>query len=166
MKYLIIISSLLSFLSSLAQSNYMDVGDIPFNNLIDDENFKLCDEYNIKQYYSRYSSDTPAGYLGEKRELEKPFFEGYKYQIIESENGYITIRFIVNCYGQSDRFRIEEMDFSYQPKKFDPKICSQLLKITKQLKDWIPRNGNNQSYDFYQYLTFKIKNGQIIKILP
>jgi len=166
MKYLIIVLVLFSFQSSLAQNNYMNVGDIQFNASIDNKDFKVCDENNIKQYYSRYSSDNPAGYKGEKRNIEQPFLKAYKYPISKNQTGYITIRFLVNCHGESDRFRVEEMDFKYNSKVFNSKISSQLLNITKQLKDWIPRNGNNQNYDFYQYLTFKIKSGQIIKILP
>jgi len=135
MKYSIIIFALLLFRSSLAQNKYIDVGDIQFNTSTDNVNFKMCDENNIKQYYSRYSSDNPAGYKGEKRNMEKPFLQNYKYPISKTQNGYITIRFIVNCYGESDRFRVEEMDFSYQSKKFNSKISSQLLNITKQLKN-------------------------------
>ncbi len=58
------------------------------------------------------------------------------------------------------------MDFDYKSKKFDSKIKNQLLAIVKNLDGWIPRKKNNQNLDYYQYLTFKIENGQIIKILP
>lgn len=58
------------------------------------------------------------------------------------------------------------MNFAYKPFKFDPKISEQLTEIVKGLNGWIPRKGRSRNYDFYQYLTFKIENGQIVKILP
>lgn len=163
-KSILIVLTILA--SSCFQHDYKDVGDIPFDQEIDDKNFKICNELNIKQYYVRSSSDLPPTYKEEKRGLEKAIFSKYKFPQSEKENGYLTIRFIINCKGKTGRFRIEEMDFGYKPHKFDKKITDQLLEIVKNLKDWIPRKSNGENLDFYQYLTFKIKNGQIVKILP
>lgn len=157
---------ILILMISCTQNEYKDVGDIPFDEEMDDDNFQICDESNIKQYYVRKSSDIPPSYKGEKRGLERAIISQYNFPQSEQEDGYITIRFIVNCNGETGRFRIEEMDFAYKTKKFDPKISTQLLKVVKSLKEWIPRKGKNTAYDFYQYLTFKIENGQIVKILP
>ena len=146
--------------------SYQNVGDIPFDKLKDNISFKICDEANIKQYYVRKSSDKPSSYLGEKKGLENTILDKYFFPKTEKENGYLTLRFIVNCKGESGRFRVEEMDYKFKPFNFDKKITEQLLKIVKNLNKWIPRRGENKEFDFYQYLTFKIKNGQIIKILP
>jgi hypothetical protein len=143
-----------------------NVGDIPFDKEMDDDSFQVCNEQYIKQYYVRYSSDTPPGYKGEKRGLENAIKNKYQMENSEGEDGYLTIRFIVNCKGKTGRYRIEEMDFAYKPKKFDRKISSQLLGIVKNLNEWTPRKDKNTVYDFYQYLTFKINDGQIVKILP
>ena len=153
-------------ITSCSQNEYKNVGDIPFDKKIDDINFKICDESNIKQYYVRKSSDTPPNYKDEKRGLEKAILNKYNFPKTEKENGYVTIRFIVNCNGKTGRFRIEEMNFTYQSKKFDSKISSQLFEIVRNLNEWVPRKDKNTEYDFYQYLTFKIENGQIIKVLP
>ena len=151
---------------SCSQNDYKNVGDIPFDKEMDDENFQLCNERNIKQYYVRKSSDIPPSYKGEKRGLEKAILSKYSFPQSEKENGYVTIRFIVNCNGETGRFRIEEMDFTYKTKNFDTKISNQLFEIVENLNEWIPRKDKNTTYDFYQYLTFKIEKGQIVKILP
>jgi len=160
---LIIISILVV---SCSQEEYKDVGDISFDEQIDDVNFKLCNESKIKQYYVRRSSDTPPSYKGEKRGLEKAILSSYDFPQSEKENGYVTIRFIVNCEGKTGRFRLEEMNFDYEPQKFDEEITNQLLEIVKDLSDWIPRKSSGENLDFYQYLTFKIEKGQLTKILP
>lgn len=166
MKKIIPIIITILIISSCFQDDYKDVGDIPFNTEMDDENFNICNEGNIKQYYVRRSSDTPPSYKGEKRGLEKAVFSKYRFLESEKENGYVTIRFIVNCEGKTGRFRMEEMDFAYKPQKFDVKITSQLLEIVKKLNGWTPRKRNGNNLDFYQYLTFRIEKGQITKILP
>lgn len=147
--------------------NQQDVGDIPFDPATDDPDFEICGpENSVKQYYVRGSSHTPAGYVGEKRALEKAFLEQYDYPVSGGEDGYITIRFVVNCRGASGRFRVEQMGFDYQPRDFDPELVRQLLEITRGLDGWIPISREGKPYDFYQYLTFKVRKGQIEKILP
>ncbi|MCB0546926.1 MAG: hypothetical protein KDD19_05010 [Phaeodactylibacter sp.] len=149
------------------QGHQQDVGDIPFDQAMDGPEFKLCGhESSTKQYYVRGSSLLPAGYKGEKRALEKAVLEQYAFPVSASENGYVTIRFVVNCRGESGRFRVEQMDFNYQPVRFDPGLVQQLLEITRKLDGWIPVGRDGRTYDFYQYLTFKVRNGQIEKILP
>ncbi len=165
MRYLPLL--ILLFLAGCFQdTSYKNVGDIPLDPLQDDPNFMICSEKLIKQYYVRYSSDDPPRYRGEKRAMENTIREKYNFPETTGENGFLTIRFIVNCKGKSGRFRIEEMDANYQPKKFDSKISHQLLEITKALDGWTPRRRGTREYDFYQYLTFKIIHGQIIEILP
>ena len=151
---------------SCSQEERNNVGDIPFDEQIDDKNFNPCNERKIKQYYVRRSSDTPPSYKGEKRGLEREILNRYQFPETEKENGYVTIRFIVNCKGETGRFRTEEMDFAYKTNIFDKKITGQLLEIVKNLNGWIPRTSGGERLDFYQYLTFKIEKGQIVKILP
>lgn len=151
---------------SCSQNDYKNIGSIPFDKERDDANFQICNEKNIKQYYVRSSHDIPANFKGEKRALEQAILSKYRFPESEKEDGYLTIRFIVNCKGATGRFRIKEMGFDYKTKKFDPKIVNQLLEIVKSLEDWIPRKGKIVVYDFYQYLTFRIENGQIVEILP
>jgi len=163
-----IILLLVAFIVGCQDEKFKAVGNIAPNLEIDSPLFELCNESLIKEYYIRRSSDIAPNYKGEKRGLEKEILDAYSYPIDTSQNGYITIRFIINCRGESGRFRTEEMDSKLRPTDFEKGISSQLLNIVKGLNHWVPRkrSSGNKSYDFYQYLTFKIQNGQIIQILP
>jgi len=158
--------ALLTFLIACQTDNYKSVGDIPHDNSLDETEFKVCNENRIKQYYVRRSSDTAPSYKGEKGGMENEILSKYTNPENSSESGYLTIRFLVNCKGEAGRFRMEEMDFNYKSKKFDKNISNQLLNIVKDLDGWIPRHRGETTYDYYQYLTFKIEQGQITKILP
>lgn len=135
------------------------IGDIDFNEKIDDSNFVLCKPLLITHYFV---GGKGVKYEGEKIELDNTFFQRYKNQNITGETGLIRINFIVNCQGETDRFRIISMDNNYNEKIFDERITSQLFSITKNLKGWIPIENK----DYYQYLIFKIVNGNLIEIMP
>ncbi|WP_313387078.1 hypothetical protein [Chishuiella sp.] len=143
--------------STVKYSNY--VGDIEYNSKTDNKNFMLCSTSHINQYFY---GGKGLQYKGEKFELDNFFFSLYENKNITNESGLIRIQFIVNCYGETDRFRIISMDFDYKEKEFDKRITSQLLSITKNLKGWIPK----KNIDYYQYLIFKIVNGNLIEIMP
>jgi hypothetical protein len=143
-----------------------NVGNISFDPSIDDEAFELCNDIYVKEYYVRYSQDEAPTYKGEKWALDKVIMDNYTYPIDKEANGYITIRFIVNCKGEMGRFRTQTMDLNYQPMEFDNVITEQLLEAIRKLDGWIPRKEGDQPIDFYQYLSFKMKDGQIIHILP
>ncbi|MBC7773986.1 MAG: hypothetical protein H7246_01005 [Phycisphaerae bacterium] len=144
-------------------SNYPNnVGDIHPDPLLDDPAFRACRESNIPQYYS-----VQSGFEGEKPAIERYFKQNFKKsKAFEQENGYLTIRFVVNCNGQTGRFRILEMDLDYQPKKFPEALSGQILQLTKQMTGWLPGKSETIPYDYYQYLTFTIVQGEIAQITP
>jgi len=73
---------------------------------------------------------------------------------------------MVNCEGKTGRFRAEELDNNYEPKKFSSDLVNTLLSKTKSLNKWIPATYDDRKYDYYKYLTFKIVDNQIETILP
>jgi hypothetical protein len=148
----------------LSQSSKWDyIGNINFDEKTDRKDFILCDENQIYQYFNNSGG---VEFDGEKIAIEKMFEEKYHPENTKKESGLVRIRFVVNCKGETDRFRILGMDENYQEKKFDDTILNQLLTITKNLKSWKPKTYNNTPIDYYQYLIFKIKDGKINEILP
>lgn len=139
------------------------VGDTEFLAETDGEEFQPCHPDLAFQYYN---FDQTTGFEGEKIAIDRYFRENYKAENLRDESGYFTIRFIVNCEGKSGWFRTEAMDFSYQPTKFKSSISDQLLQLTRELDGWKVAMVEEEKYDYYQYLTFKIENGQLIEILP
>jgi hypothetical protein len=149
---------------SVEQKYLRWVGDIEQDIAIDRKDFKLCNgDEKVIQYFN-----TAQGfrYKGEKTKLFKTFQKNFIATHEESQNGLIRIRFIVNCKGETGRFRILESDFNYAKFHFKDNIKNQLLEITKKLDGWELLKIKNQVNDYYQYLIFKIEKGQLIEILP
>lgn len=182
LKYIFSFALVLFLSEASAQENYFDkrnqVGDIPFNCATDNPDFELLDEHNILPFNNVYGF-----YIdGERYRVLNYFKDHFKMNPTEGANGYITIRFIVNHKGETNRFRVYEMDNTYQEFHFPTVITEKLLALTKNLDGWqttldtefkryksVPTEQNGQikyAYDYYQYILFKMKDGQIETILP
>lgn len=140
------------------------VGDITYDPLKDSPEFNICNgEENVVQYF--HSGMGPV-YKGEKLHVLRTYKNKYKPVSDKNQNGLIRIRFIVNCEGRAGRFRVLQSDLNFVETKFNNKIISQLLEITKDIDEWVILQKDNKPVDYYYYLIFKIIDGQITEILP
>lgn len=139
------------------------IGDILHDETQDDTNFELCQGDKMAIQYYALGEKT---YEGEKVAIERIFEKEYNSDKVPPESGLLRIRFLVNCKGESGRFRMISMDEEYAPKTFDSSITDQLMSITKSLDGWKQFTFRGVERDYYQYLIFKIKEGKIIEIMP
>lgn len=143
---------------------YRSVGDIDFDAQKDDIHFKACNK-DASLTYQYYNDSKGFQYKGEKIAIEEKL-RILKIQGDESSNGYITIRFLVNCEGKTGLFRVQQMNSNYEEAYLDGNLGTQLLDFTKSLNGWIPKKVGNKKIDYYQYLMYKIENGKVSEILP
>lgn len=147
--------------SSSSKPKYpRSIGDIQPDPTSDDPNFEPCSSRRAVQYFA-FGEKT---FEGEKIKIIRTFEQQYKAEEAAKESGLIRVRFLVNCKGQAGRFRIMGMNENYQEKRFDKSITDQLLRITKGLKGW--KTFPDKNRDYYQYLIFKMKDGEIVEIMP
>jgi len=161
---LLLTAILVNCSSEKKKSSYLrHVGDIETDSKLDDPAFKLCnDEIFLKQYFN-FSQGLQ--YEGEMLKIKEQFELAYV-PIEINESGWVRIRFVVNCRGESGRFRMISSDEHYESRDFDARITDQLVGITKSLDGWKPRPDSENTAEYYQYLVFKIENGDLIEILP
>src|ERR1041385_7696387 len=120
MKRLLFVLLVFSSLSSCSQKtsvsdNYPEnVGDISVDANLDDPNFKVCDENRIHQYYNFGKA---LQYKGEKVKIIE-HFKVFKRSNSDNDTGLVTIRFVVNCNGETGRFRVQGMSNDYTEKSF------------------------------------------------
>ena len=138
------------------------VGAITFNPELDDPSFLVCDELNIMEYYQV----NPQYKEGLKS------IRGYFNQVsLDSitrglNDGYLTIRFVINCEGQTDRYRIFAVDRDYQPQPVPKLNQSKLKEWVQKMGDWTAGQYEGIEYDSYKFITFKIEKNSITDILP
>lgn len=142
------------------------VGDIEFDRKLDAADFKKCGAGKDKPFsFQYYHGAKGFDYKGEKIAI----VEKLKKENIYSENksnGFITVRFLVNCEGKTGLFRLQHMSPDLKDTVLDVELENKLLQFTQSLDGWIPKEINGSKVDYYQYLTYKIENGKVSEVLP
>jgi len=130
--------------------------------------FQLCNPYLNKnnpadRYYYKGTE-----YNGGLYHIRKIVNQQYKVPQNSNESGIFQVRFVVNCEGKAGMFEHQAFTYDYELSNFSEEIKQQLLQITRSLQDWIPGRHphTNQPIDTYIYVSFRIKNGKIIRIYP
>lgn len=125
--------------------------------------FKPCFHPDkINDYYN----DEIAEFKGGKGRLRAILNSKLEPEKIKNEEGYLTYRFIINCHGEAGWFVTEECGLDYEKKKFGEECKMHFYEILKAEKEWTNLSVRGEPRDAYTYLTFKLKNGKVIEILP
>lgn len=132
----------------------------PDESLLND-NFKVCNENWILQYYNTQELPYPNGKNGFRNYINTNYVNRNY-----TDSGYLNIRFIINCEGQPGRFIIHENDLNLEPKVFDEDLKNQLFKLTSEIKYWKPIFLRGENRDSYMYVSYRIEYGKIIEIIP
>lgn len=122
--------------------------------------FKPCNEY-IYDYYNPQR----ATYVDGKNGLRKFIFNNYKNNSYH-DSGYLNIRFVINCKGQTGRYVVHENDLNLNPNSFTPGLREQLFVLTTQLNEWNPNIIRGEKVDSYMYISYRIEDGEITEIIP
>jgi len=141
------------------------IGDITVDPDLDDPDFTVCDEDRILQHYAPYLSGLSMLYEGDKPAIVAVINSHYP-SVSTSVNGYITTRFVVNCNGETDRFRTEQMSLDYKKKSFDQKLLKSINDAIRSLDKWKSIEVEGKRYDYYVYLSIHIEGGKIVNIRP
>lgn len=154
--------SFLILLGSIIWINYLmknNVGDINFDAKIDDSSFKTCNEDRIFQYYSVGTS-----FKGERKAIRESIFKDLESSGVNfgNKSGYITFRFIVNCNGESGRYRFKQVDESFLKTTFGVSEVKKLKNAVIRLKNWNAGTlKDGTPVDSYYQINFKIIEGEI-----
>jgi len=136
------------------------VGGISFDANTDDPAFKLCNPDNVLQIYHLKTNmdETPIM-------VEKEFRAKFKSQDAwKNENALIRIRFVVNCSGTADRFRLLTLSPDLKEQPINKDLEAHILSIAKSIS-WPARRAWQQTVDYYQHFSVWIVNGELSDIV-
>jgi hypothetical protein len=121
-----------------------------------------------RQYYNYfYSVDGKYPQSSETiRKNVRAFLANQKVDIKGS--GYINFNFGIGCDGKLSRnFNVTQTDEKYGLANFDPSIIETLYAFLKTMDKWkICIDQNKKPTNYIAFLSFKIKDGKIINIIP
>lgn len=152
----LIVASMFSVISASAQG----VGSIPFDPKTDDPKFQLCNPNWVWQGYElKTMMDETA--LTVDREFRAKFG---KMPSWKGENGLIRIRFLVNCNGQADRFRLLCLGPDLREKDFSADLKAHVIKVTSEIQ-WPVRRAQQQTVDYYHYFSIRVIDGELKDVI-
>lgn len=126
--------------------------------------FTTCIDQQFANDY--YNGDPDAAYDGGKQALLEDILAQMNPASLEDESGYLTFRFVINCEGRAGWFTTEQADLNFVSKQFPPALIEHLFTILQSLDQWHPTVIRGEKRDAYCYLTFKLRHGELIDLLP
>ena len=132
--------------------------------LTKDLDFSICQQHSA--IYDYYNGEPDAGMIGGKPALHKLLTERLNARTFGWESGYLTFRFVINCEGRAGWFTTEEADLDFQPSSFSEETRHSLLQLLLKIEQWRSCRIRGEAVDAYFYVTFKLKDGEIIELLP
>jgi hypothetical protein len=114
--------------------------------------------YQVKAKYPVSS----AILLNESREFMRQRKQVY------SGNGYITFRFLINCKGVMSRVLVQQTDENYKSFRFQKEFVNDPYSYLATMRQWKTNLGiqNLNNINYIAFISFKIKNGEIVNIIP
>jgi len=87
---------------------------------------------------------------------------------IYTNSGYITFRFMIDCEGRrAPATQVLQTDEKYASFHFAKNLVDELYGFFKTLDKWVTgKSKDGDTYSYKAFLTFKIKNGKVINIIP
>ena len=122
-----------------------------------------CKEYNI--YFYQVHGKYPESSSTILKEVQIFLKNENNYY---TASGYITFQFIIDCNGKkTKKTKVLQTDEHYAAYHFDKKLVQELYEFLNRMDKWrIFKNKAGQSFSYKAFITFKIKNGKVIRIIP
>ncbi|MBQ4820143.1 hypothetical protein [Aquimarina sp. MMG016] len=136
------------------------IGKIESDKAIRTDDFQLCKGGRM---YGFYSSAAPKIYRKSKLEFKKTIKTSFKDQNYK-DNGYLSLRFNMNCKGKTGNLIITELNSDLGVTTLNSNLVDQLVSLSLQEENW--QTVSDTDVNYYMYLLFKIENGTITEILP
>lgn len=124
---------------------------------------KCSPPYNI--FYYQLKAKYPvasATLLSESRAFMKQKGQIY------SGNGYVTFKFFIDCEGTMSSVKVMQTDDNYKAIHFEKSFVNDLYNYLKTMNKWKTnlKVEDLKNINYIAFISFKIKNGEVINIIP
>lgn len=161
MKPIPLLFFLISFVPAKAQNIILPEGE--FMDTTQNIN-PQCGDY-FGNYYYGFNAKYPKSSATLLHEVQAFLQEkSNKYE----GSGYITFRFMIDCEGKMlQKVQVLQTDEHYLDYHFDKGFVNQLFGFCKSLNQWKKVSyESGEPANYMAFISFKIKNGKVINIIP
>lgn len=160
MKLIIALCFLISFNHAFGQNHVLPEGEFMDTTTNNDT---TCKDYN--RYYYSVNGKYPKNSYTLLNEV-LPFLK-LKNNLYEG-SGYITYQFKIDCLGNKiKKTQVLQTDETYKNYHFNKELVAELYAFLNSLNNWkVYKTKDGQTLPYKAFITFKIKNGKVINIIP
>ena len=139
-------------------------------NLLPNESYRGSGFQTCNNCFQALWHEAPLNRSPKRYGISQLVAKHYQTIVQAGQSGLIRIQLVVNCQGEQGPFTLTSFDEDYCPKTFDSRITQQLQEICKNRIATDPTlwqsEPPNPPNDVSVALTFRLKDGRIIDILP
>ncbi|MEQ8908830.1 MAG: hypothetical protein RIC95_06540 [Vicingaceae bacterium] len=101
-------------------------------------------------------------------DLKNHFISNTKSSDLNTKKDFIIrIRFLMNCNGEIGQFKVKSYDFDYREIDLSPTISKHFTDLLANYQKWTPPLlANGEAANIHAFYSFRIKQGEIIEVLP
>lgn len=137
-----------------------DLSYIPFNPQLDKPDYVVCDSTKI------ISGRNKLKYVDGAKKLQNDILSNYSYKPEYAPfNGYVVIRFLVNCEGKSGRYRAQSLNLDFSPANAPSNLLTHSIELIKSLDKWVKSAEPGEHTEYSKFINLKIENGNIQHVL-
>ena len=133
---------------------------IPYDASVDHPDYIICDSTKVNSGRNRLKYTDGTAQL--KEDIQSSFVYDPSYA---SFNGYIVIRFLVNCEGQSGRYRTQSLQLVFSPSGVPSDLLTHTIGIIKSLDNWTKSPKYDRREEYAKFINLKFENGKIQHVL-
>ncbi len=137
-----------------------DPSFIPYDAKFDEPDFIICDSTGLSSGRNRLQ------YIGGNGKLRQDILSNFSYKHeYKSFNGFIVVRFLVNCDGRSGRYRAQSLNFDFSPTDAPSSLLKNTLDLIKRLDTWQKSSRGESDQEYSKYINLKFKDGKIQHVI-
>lgn len=137
-----------------------DLSYIPFDSKYDDPEYIICDSTQIVSGRNRLNFREGRSILKEN------IISNYSYRNeYHSFDGFVVIRFIVNCEGITGRYRAQALNLDFSPTTAPADLIAHSIEVIKTVDHWGKSSTKDKKTEYSKFINLKFSNGKIQHVL-
>ncbi len=137
-----------------------DLSYTSFDAKLDDPNYAICDSTAFLSGRNR------VWYEGGNNQFRKDLKASYKNSpAYATFDGFVVIRFLVNCEGKTGRYRAEALNLDFTPGSAPEGLLEYAVDLVKRLDNWTKSTSSESFTEYSKFINLKIRQGEIEHVL-
>lgn len=141
--------------------NYQALSSADLKPEFESDSFQRCGFGGLYFHKSIIDAHEKSG-----RFIESHFLNRFNESVFEIKDGFLAMKFVVNCEGEIGNFYSEFIDENYRGSEIELSIFQEFKNEIIRFGGWKPYDINGFNYDSLKSMIFRFESGRLISVNP